>query len=347
MSALGWPFLIGRVRGAGHRVVVAPGFMITAGTEAELDAVSGRAGEGEVVTYALPGGQHLAVAVVVAARAADFGLEGEGPLRDRAGRTILLTEGLVIPSNAPHPCAQDLQRAHRDVVPAYREFWVLEEDYTTTASGPLKLIGQGRQAGKLVPTSRTGSKRPWRRRRWVDRLFLLATLGSVLLSGLTVTLNHLRLPDEVASAPPTNSVTSAPPACSTAVCLLSPDQLDEGVRTTLTPADGVDLRWDATCRGALVSWTGEEAPELRVGWDGSDRKHVDLSKFSRVRLDLDSTGEVAVVLTDDSGGTRAATPDREEPSAWTLPEVDLGAVRSIAVRPSSRTELCLRGLTFE
>jgi hypothetical protein len=163
-----WPFLIGRTRTQDHRMIVIPGFMTTAPI---ADALR-RAANGESDP---PGTARIreirvspSVFVTIVYRVftptpEDYGLAGDGTLKDEFGRSILLTEGLAV----RHPAASversgvtqaDLDQAHALVTPAYRAFWNKGSQFTRQSSDAFALSGRGTplnlHLGEPVPVAR-------------------------------------------------------------------------------------------------------------------------------------------------------------------------------------------------
>lgn len=147
MGEVAWPFLIGRTRTEDHRIVVIPEFMTdpplasalrasVSGDPMEPDSAAVReiqVAQGRVVTV---------VYRVSIARAEPYGIlgvPGQGTLTDSHGRSILITEGLVL-----RQAASDVMRsgvpqaavdqAHALVAPAYQAFWTEERQFTRQVS---------------------------------------------------------------------------------------------------------------------------------------------------------------------------------------------------------------------
>src|SRR5438874_7034380 len=99
---MAWPFLIGRTRNAGYRVVVAPDFMVAKNVGGVLFRIA--AGHELPRTHAfmqelrgLPTGRVTAVYRTSVATGLDYDLGGDEPLEDGSGRRILVTEGVILP----------------------------------------------------------------------------------------------------------------------------------------------------------------------------------------------------------------------------------------------------------
>jgi len=147
MSENAWPFLIGRARNAGYRVVVVPDFMADA---ASVDALSGAARDVRLPAdaacvrelHGLPGGAVLVVYRSFTPRGGDYGL-GADELTDGFGRPIRVTEGVVLRRAAtaglPPITVADLEQARAAVAGPYRDFWQQERDYTRRVSAGFPL----------------------------------------------------------------------------------------------------------------------------------------------------------------------------------------------------------------
>jgi hypothetical protein len=155
-----WPFLIGRSQLAGHRVIVAPGYMKTSQEARQLGKLArGETGPGEAFIEELPqgpgGNPATAIFRVFLATRADYFGSGEEMLADRSGREIRVTEGIVVP--VPQADAEQLevtaavlQAAHREVTPAFLQFWRENDDYQLQYSSPVTVHGQGAPATALI-----------------------------------------------------------------------------------------------------------------------------------------------------------------------------------------------------
>ena len=160
MAATAWPFLIGRSRRAGHRVIVAPGFM--ADNPRDVDNLGWlAAGEdtdpGEALITEVRGlssGPVTAVFRIFSARERDyFEQGGEGFLKDEGGRPIRLCEGIVLRMRASEVpdlglTVADMEVAREVAQPFFREFWRVESRYDLKYSAS---FAAGRGAAKSVP----------------------------------------------------------------------------------------------------------------------------------------------------------------------------------------------------
>jgi len=170
MTENAWPFLIGRSRNAGYRVVVVPDFMADT---ASTNALSGATGAVNLPADAACVRELLGLAVGPVSvvyrnlnpRGADFGMSGQGALTDGFGRMIRVTEGLVVRratgDGAPLEIGPaDLERAHAEVAGAYREFWEQDQAYVRRTSIAYPLAGG---ADRATPPVHLVSAAPWSR----------------------------------------------------------------------------------------------------------------------------------------------------------------------------------------
>lgn len=173
------PFLIGRSRNHGYRVVVAPDLMPGRTALAALRSATGGdpTEPGTVLAReitGLTGGPVTVVYRIVTPLMEELGLrrageveDGEvedGELEDRGGRPILLVEGFAAKSAGRQltdldASTADLEQVRRLTAPAFREFWDLEDDFEmrtvpsfelrppTAADTPLAII----QAEPWIP----------------------------------------------------------------------------------------------------------------------------------------------------------------------------------------------------
>jgi hypothetical protein len=155
-----WPFLLGRSKNAGHRIVVAPGYLADGGQPWEIERLArGESSPGEAFIAEVPhgpGGEPAtAIFRVFRATEADFLGPGDNPLTDRGGREIRITEGIVLP--LPRARAErlglttaDLEAFHLLLAPSFREFWQQEDSYRTTFSRPVSVGGQADRGPALT-----------------------------------------------------------------------------------------------------------------------------------------------------------------------------------------------------
>jgi hypothetical protein len=170
MTENAWPFLIGRAKHAGYRVVVVPDFMADA---ASVDALSGAARDVRLprdtaCARELRGLECGPVTVVYRSfspRADDYGL-GEDALTDGFGRPVRVIEGVVLRSAAaaglPEIKVADLDRAHSAVGEAYRDFWGDDRGFVRRTSVGVPLGTGGHSAARPV---RLDIAEPWRSAR--------------------------------------------------------------------------------------------------------------------------------------------------------------------------------------
>jgi hypothetical protein len=138
--AAGWPFLVGRSRNAGYRVIIAPEFM--AGSRQDVAAIGWLATGAETDTTEafvkeLRGPAEAPATAVFRnfpAHAHDYLPGGSGLLKDSSGRPIIITEGLILRLTGTQTTelgltTADLSRAHELVKPTFREFWQQEDKY--------------------------------------------------------------------------------------------------------------------------------------------------------------------------------------------------------------------------
>jgi hypothetical protein len=145
-----WPFLIGRTRDHGHRVVVAPGFMTEPSDVVALGDATGRSpGSSDAAVVrevaGLSAGPATAVFRSYLPRASQFGLGDEDMLLDGSGRPIRLTEGLVLrvretQARRADITPADLDRAHDAVTGAYQEYWSDGGSFTRRQSAPFTVV---------------------------------------------------------------------------------------------------------------------------------------------------------------------------------------------------------------
>jgi hypothetical protein len=165
-----WPFLIGRTRDHGHRIIVIPDFMTDPVDAAALRDATGIASpdSGKVVLRELRGLAITPVSVVYRSfllRGSDYGLGSDAILTDEFGRPIPLVEGLAFRQSeaavrAHGVTSADLARAHAAVTNAYQAFWSDGTTFARRASAALR-VGECDQR-PAVDLDRT---EPWVARR--------------------------------------------------------------------------------------------------------------------------------------------------------------------------------------
>jgi hypothetical protein len=154
-----WPFLVGRAKHAGHRVVVAPDYMTASAIQDLGKLARGETGPGEafIAEGSLGPGGTRATAVFRVFRAlhADYFGAGDEPLTDRGGREIRMTEGIVMPVPRAEAerlglTAGDLEAAHRSLESSFRDFWREEDGYPLQRSTPVAVTGRDRGGPALA-----------------------------------------------------------------------------------------------------------------------------------------------------------------------------------------------------
>lgn len=164
-----WPFLIGRSRLAGQRVVIAPGCLAPDVSLHSLERLArgeSQADEAYIEDIGPLGGLAAATAIfrVFPARRADFFASGDEVLTDRGGREIRLAEGIVILLPAVDVrrlglTGEDLLLAHEALVPFYREFWEWGERYPRQYASRIE-VGEGAGTALHLRSLDTGTLAP-------------------------------------------------------------------------------------------------------------------------------------------------------------------------------------------
>ncbi len=146
MTVEAWPFLIGRSKNRGYRLVVAPAFLqgkdALAALRASIRASATPPGTALLRELELADGKVSVVCRIFTARLSDFGLGGDELLTDDLGRRIELTEGLVLrcdqrTSEGLGIAPADLQRAHDRVTEPFRQFWLETGAFKIRAADPI------------------------------------------------------------------------------------------------------------------------------------------------------------------------------------------------------------------
>jgi hypothetical protein len=163
-----WPFLTGRVRSAGHQVIAAPDLLTADQAQQLLGPLPAPRGglpseRGEVlrrVVRGFPAGPVTVFYRVVEATAPEYGIDGDGALRDQYGRPILVTEGIVVrgvhDGAFRHSLMAALDETHRLVVPAFQEFWARDEEFTQVPVAGRKFmsaVADDRTVARIVDMS--------------------------------------------------------------------------------------------------------------------------------------------------------------------------------------------------
>jgi hypothetical protein len=166
VNSQAWPFLIGRTRNHGHRIIVIPDFMATPVDAAALrDATGIIDSNPDAPTLREVQGLALGPVSVVywsfLLRGSDYRLGNDAILTDDSGRPIRLIEGLAF--RQPEAAVQelgitqaDLDRAHAEVTSAYQAFWSDGTAFARRTSSPLP-VGRGRGGSAIALTS----AEPW------------------------------------------------------------------------------------------------------------------------------------------------------------------------------------------
>jgi hypothetical protein len=154
-----WPFLIGRTRNDGQRIVLMPDFMTDPDAVTALRDATGPADleYGTTVLRELRGlavGPVLVAYKIITPRALDYGLGTEDMLTDKTGRPIRLTGGLVVrrpagDASGARITQRDLDHALRISTTAYRQFWLEGSAFTRQLSDPFGIGAGGQDAEPL------------------------------------------------------------------------------------------------------------------------------------------------------------------------------------------------------
>lgn len=166
MRAQAWPYAVARGRLTGFQAIVVPDFLADAGEAYLLEYASGAevgAGSAELVVRAVRGSATgpVTIAYRVANATADrYGLEGDTPLRDRAGRDIRVFEGLALRLPARSVAAAEITAADMDGVsarisPAFRRLWEAADPIEADRSASVSL-GSGRPDSPVLGTYLSG-----------------------------------------------------------------------------------------------------------------------------------------------------------------------------------------------
>jgi hypothetical protein len=128
--AAGWPFLVARGRRSGHRILLAPDFLVAAGDYGVLEQVNGGTG---VVVLTSAAGHRLSVA---------YATHPVGPAevddpRDEHGRPLQLIYGLV--AAGPADAQEQMGTALALAIEVYRRFLRAEGGFAVVPSTSLEL----------------------------------------------------------------------------------------------------------------------------------------------------------------------------------------------------------------
>jgi hypothetical protein len=194
MAYLGWPFLIGRGRRIGHRVLLAPDFLVATNEHGVLEGISG-----DTVT-------RLGLLTVRSAThqvgAAD--VAGAERPRDEHGRPLRLIYGVV--ASGVEPANADLPTALAAALATYRRFLHGEDGFTVESAQGFPLAAQPSTVDQRALRQVAQPAQPPRPdRARIAVLSSAAALVAVLAVGSTLLLGQSA---EQPPAPP-------PPLCPT------------------------------------------------------------------------------------------------------------------------------------
>jgi hypothetical protein len=154
-----WPYAVSRGERSGYQAIVVPGFLAEAGQAYLLEYASkGEASEpGHLTVREVAGAatRPLSIAYRVAeARAAHYGLAGDGVLADRVGRTIRIFEGLVLRLPAEQVAsvrltAEDLDAVAEVAGPAFRKLWAAGARIDAESSNAIS-VGDAARGTRLL-----------------------------------------------------------------------------------------------------------------------------------------------------------------------------------------------------
>ena len=363
-----WPFLVARTSSAGHRVVLAPDFMVEGDTHELLSRVA--AGPptppGELVHHALPDDISV-LSRVVEPYGQTYGIDVAGPLRDHFGRRIRATEGLVFRGAAPPVVtSEDLAAVHGVIARAYRQAWLDDSTgvHAQTSTGT-RLPHTGSRLRVNPSSTASDSPRTVQETTFTRQKYRIGRRTPVLLGGLILVASAFTIPRIFAGAnspaaltsvlPTTPAVTSAAqPPCHTvtASCLITglaaaaPPQVvvepqDDNADTTLTRDPqcwhdnrglGLQLRWAAGVPGRwTLTWP---TPARPVG------KSPGIGKVILSVRQQNGAESLQLVIKGPEGGveTPVAVPLTGDAGTWQRAEVaipaaggSLPSIRSVAL----------------
>jgi hypothetical protein len=141
MTTLGWGFLVARGRETGYQLLLVPDFMVGGPDSQALTSVV----RGEVPADGPPnvtteGGLCVVHRTLRPTESDLGGGGGDTPLRDRAGRPLILAFGFVCPdADVREVAEEDLRAARRAALDTYRRFHRAEADFTPEKSAPYRL----------------------------------------------------------------------------------------------------------------------------------------------------------------------------------------------------------------
>lgn len=209
MISWGWPFLLARGRRTGHRVLLAPDFLVAEHDHGILEAVSGQGPDvTELTSFA---GRRLTLRCSTHQVSARDVTTPERP-RDEHGRPLRLIYGVV--ANGTDPVTADLQVALEAALDTYRRFLGGEDGFVVVQSPAFPLTVPASPArSSTVDSAGTGVRRG-PRPRYVAVLSAAAVL--VILLATVVAVLWGRSGDGPAPSPPPQCpTTSAAPSTTT------------------------------------------------------------------------------------------------------------------------------------
>jgi hypothetical protein len=208
MISLGWPFLIGRGRRAGHRVLLAPDFLVAADDHGVLEGIAGN-----TVIKLGP----LTVRSVTHQVEAQDVHATERP-RDEHGRPLRLIYGVI--AKGTEPANADLPTALAAALATYRRFLNAEDEFSVESSQGFPLRTQPSTVDPLPRSPQPG--RPARAR--VATLSASTALVAILAVGSTILLGQSAREPAPTTPPPAPPTSSAPPPCPSNKIIPTTDQ---------------------------------------------------------------------------------------------------------------------------
>ena len=196
MVSLGWPFLIGRGRRAGHRVLLAPDFLVATDDHGVLEGIAGNT----VINVGA-----LTVRSATHQVEAQDVHEAERP-RDEHGRPLRLIYGVV--AKGIEPVNADLPNALAAALATYRRFLQAEQAFSVEPSQGFPLRAQP----STMDSPPAPQPRPTRNR--VAVLSASAALVTALAVGSTILLGQSAR-EPAPTTPPPPSCTSTKVAATT------------------------------------------------------------------------------------------------------------------------------------
>jgi len=177
MGSQGWPFLVGRGRRSGHRVLLAPDFLVAQHDHGILAAAGP-----EVTEVTSSAGRRLTIRC--ATQQVDAVDSGERP-RDEHGRPLRLIYGVV--ATGVTPVNADLPVALAAALATYRRFLRHEEEFEVEPSTAFELAAvPSRPVQVLTPAPR--------RRRLAPTVLCAGSAFALLLAVLLGRSDHELVP---------------------------------------------------------------------------------------------------------------------------------------------------------